>query len=119
MIIDGKAIAAAVRSQVAEDVAAFAAEHGRVPGLATILIGGDPASAVYVKNKQRACVEVGMQGFNHPRAATASHDEIEELIEVLNRDPRISGILLQLPVPDHLDGVQLTGLINPDKDVTG
>jgi len=118
-VIDGKAVAARVRAQVAEEVAAFSAEHGRVPGLATILVGDDPASAVYVGGKQKACAEVGMQGFNHPLPADTPQADVEALIEHLNADPEVSGILLQLPVPEPLDGVRLTGLIRADKDVDG
>jgi methylenetetrahydrofolate dehydrogenase (NADP+)/methenyltetrahydrofolate cyclohydrolase len=119
-IIDGKTIAGRVRIGVAKDVEAFAQEFdGAVPGLATILIGEDPASAVYVNGKQKACREVGMQGFNFPLPADTSREEVVELIERLNADPDVSGILCQLPVPDHLDGVELTGLISAEKDVDG
>ncbi|MCW2990644.1 MAG: folD [Solirubrobacterales bacterium] len=118
-VIDGKAVAARVRAEVAAEVAAFSSEHGRVPGLATILVGDDPASAVYVGGKQKACAEVGMQGFNHPLPADTPQADVEALIERLNADPDVSGILLQLPVPDQMDGVHLTGLIRPDKDVDG
>lgn len=118
-LIDGKAVAARVRAEVAEEVAAFRAEHGRVPGLATILVGDDPASTVYVGGKQKACTEVGMQGFSHPLPAQTPQAEVEALIVRLNADPEVSGILVQLPVPDHLDGVHLTGLIDPLKDVDG
>jgi methylenetetrahydrofolate dehydrogenase (NADP+) / methenyltetrahydrofolate cyclohydrolase len=119
-LIDGTAIAARVRAEVAQDVEAFAAQFdGAVPGLATILIGDDPASAVYVNGKQKACSEVGMQGFNHPLAADVPRAEVVELIERLNATPAVSGILCQLPVPAHLDGVELTGLIDPRKDVDG
>jgi methylenetetrahydrofolate dehydrogenase (NADP+)/methenyltetrahydrofolate cyclohydrolase len=119
-IIDGKQIAADVRAGVARDVEAFAAEFGgAVPGLATVLIGDDPASAVYVNGKQKACREVGMQGFNFPLPADASRHEVVALIERLNADYEVSGILCQLPVPDHLDGVELTGLIDASKDVDG
>ncbi|MGH2944452.1 MAG: bifunctional methylenetetrahydrofolate dehydrogenase/methenyltetrahydrofolate cyclohydrolase FolD [Solirubrobacteraceae bacterium] len=119
-VIDGKAIAARVRSDVARDVEAFAREFGGArPGLATVLVGDDPASAVYVNGKQRACQEVGMQGFNFPLPADTPREEIVELVERLNADPEVSGILLQLPLPDQLDGVELTGLIDPAKDVDG
>jgi methylenetetrahydrofolate dehydrogenase (NADP+) / methenyltetrahydrofolate cyclohydrolase len=118
-IIDGKAVAARLRAQVAEDVAAFAAEHGRPPGLATVLIGDDPASAVYVGGKQKASHEVGIQGFDHRLAGDTPRDEVVALLERLNADPAVSGILVQLPVPDHLDGVELTGLVDPAKDVDG
>jgi methylenetetrahydrofolate dehydrogenase (NADP+)/methenyltetrahydrofolate cyclohydrolase len=118
-IIDGKRVAALVRQEVADDVAAFAERYGRPPGLATILIGEDPASAVYVGGKQRACAEVGIQGFDHRLAADASREQVVTLIEQLNADPAVSGILCQLPVPGQLDGVELTNLIDSDKDVDG
>jgi methylenetetrahydrofolate dehydrogenase (NADP+)/methenyltetrahydrofolate cyclohydrolase len=118
-MIDGKAVAAEVRAQVTEEVAAFTAEHGRAPGLATILVGEDPASQVYVANKQKACAEVGMQGFNHPLPADTPQADVEALIAQLNADPAVSGILLQLPVPGHMDGVHLTNLVDPVKDVDG
>jgi len=119
-IIDGKAIAAAVRAEVATEVERFVERYGgERPGLATILIGDDPASAVYVNGKQKACREVGMEGFNFPLPADTSRDKAIALIERLNADPAISGILCQLPVPDHLDGVELTGLIDAAKDVDG
>ncbi len=118
-IIDGKAIAAEVRAQVAQDAAAFAAAHGRPPGLATILIGDDPASAVYVGGKQKASAEAGIRGFDHRLAADVPREQVTALIQQLNADPDVSGIICQLPVPDHLDGVELTGLVDPGKDVDG
>ncbi|MDQ3678898.1 MAG: bifunctional methylenetetrahydrofolate dehydrogenase/methenyltetrahydrofolate cyclohydrolase FolD [Actinomycetota bacterium] len=119
-IIDGKAIAAAVRTEVATEVGQFVAEHGgERPGLATILIGDDPASAVYVNAKQKACSEVGMEGFNFVLPADTSREKAIALIERLNGDPAVSAILCQLPVPDHLDGVELSGLIDAGKDVDG
>jgi methylenetetrahydrofolate dehydrogenase (NADP+) / methenyltetrahydrofolate cyclohydrolase len=118
-IIDGKALAARVREQVATDVEAFVAEHGRPPGLATILVGDDPASGVYVGAKQKACHEAGIQGFDHRLAADAPEDDVIALIERLNADEEVSGILCQLPVPAHMDGVKLTGLVDPGKDVDG
>src|SRR3954447_266642 len=118
-IIDGKAVAARVRAEVAEEVAAFTAEHGRAPGLATILVGDDPASAVYVGNKRKSSEEGGITSFHHPLPADAPQAEVEALIERLNADDAVSGILLQLPVPDHMDGVHLTGLIDAKKDVDG
>ncbi len=118
-VIDGKAIAARVRSEVALDVAAFTQEHGRAPGLATILVGEDAASAVYVGGKQKACAEVGIQGFDHRLSGDASRETVLALIDELNADPRVSGILCQLPVPDHLDGVQITNRIDSAKDVDG
>jgi methylenetetrahydrofolate dehydrogenase (NADP+)/methenyltetrahydrofolate cyclohydrolase len=118
-IIDGKAIAARVREEVARDVEAFVARTGRRPGLATILVGDDPASAIYVGGKQKASREVGIEPFDHRLPADASQDEVEALIERLNADDAVSGILCQLPVPAHMDGVHLTGLIDARKDVDG
>jgi methylenetetrahydrofolate dehydrogenase (NADP+)/methenyltetrahydrofolate cyclohydrolase len=118
-IIDGKAVAARVRAEVATGVQEFVAEHGRAPGLATILVGDDPASAVYVGGKQKASAEVGIQGFDHRLPADASQDEVIALIERLNADDDVSGILCQLPVPPHMDGVKLTSLVDPAKDVDG
>jgi methylenetetrahydrofolate dehydrogenase (NADP+) / methenyltetrahydrofolate cyclohydrolase len=117
--IDGKAIAAETRAQVAEDVEAFVARTGRTPGLATVLVGDDPASAVYVANKQKACVEAGINGFSHTPPADISRAALIAVVEQLNADTAVSGILVQLPLPDHLDGVEITGLVDPDKDVDG
>ncbi|HUR85741.1 MAG TPA: bifunctional methylenetetrahydrofolate dehydrogenase/methenyltetrahydrofolate cyclohydrolase FolD [Solirubrobacteraceae bacterium] len=119
-IIDGKQIAGRVRIGVARDVEAFTQEFGGArPGLATILVGDDPGSAIYVAGKQKACKEVGMQGFNVALPAATPRGELVELIERLNVDPEVSGILLQLPLPGHLDGVELTGMIDPRRDVDG
>ncbi len=119
MIIDGRAIAQRLRDRVKADVEAFVAEQGRPPGLATLLIGDDPASAVYVASKRKASKEVGIESFHHPLSAEVSRDEVLELIDALNADESVSGILCQLPVPAHLDGAELTGRIDPDKDVDG
>jgi methylenetetrahydrofolate dehydrogenase (NADP+) / methenyltetrahydrofolate cyclohydrolase len=118
-VIDGKAVAARVRADVGEGVAQFTTEQGRPPGLATVLVGDDPGSAIYVANKQKATAEVGMRGFDHRLAADATRAQVVDLIQQLNADPDVSGILCQLPVPDHLDGVELTSLIEPGKDVDG
>jgi methylenetetrahydrofolate dehydrogenase (NADP+) / methenyltetrahydrofolate cyclohydrolase len=118
-IIDGKAIAARVRADVAGEVEPFTREHGRAPGLATVLVGADPASAVYVGGKQRACVEVGMVPFDRRLPAESSSDEVAQELERLNADRAVDGVLLQLPLPDHLDGPSLSGMILPDKDVDG
>ena len=119
-IIDGRAIAARVRADVAREVEAFAEQFGGArPALATVLVGDDPASAVYVSGKQKACREVGMEGYNFPLPADAPREDVVALLERLNADPDVSGILLQLPVPRHLDGVELTGLVDPRKDVDG
>ncbi len=118
-LIDGKASAAALRAQLTTEVAAFAAAHGRPPGLATVLIGEDAGSQVYVAGKQRACAEVGIRGFDHRLAADAPHGEVAALLDALDADPAVSGILCQLPVPGHLDGIELTNRISADKDVDG
>ncbi|HEV3127856.1 MAG TPA: bifunctional methylenetetrahydrofolate dehydrogenase/methenyltetrahydrofolate cyclohydrolase FolD [Solirubrobacteraceae bacterium] len=118
-IIDGKAVAADIRAQVAEEVSQLREQTGRVPGLATILVGDDPASAVYVSGKRKASAEVGIADFHRQLSAQASQDEVAAAIEEGNRDPEVSGILLQLPVPEGLDGPALTALISPDKDVDG
>ncbi len=119
-IIDGKQIAGRVRITVAREVEAYVERFGgERPGLATILVGDDAGSAVYVAGKQKACREVGMTGSNYPLAADSSREELVELIERLNGDDAVNGILLQLPLPEHLDGVELTGMIDADKDVDG
>jgi methylenetetrahydrofolate dehydrogenase (NADP+)/methenyltetrahydrofolate cyclohydrolase len=118
-IIDGKAVAQKVRDQVREEVSARVARRGGAPGLATILVGDDPASAVYIANKRRACAEAGIQDFHRHLPASTTQDEVAELITQLNADPQVSGILLQLPVPRGLDGQALTALIAPEKDVDG
>ncbi len=119
MIIDGRSIAQRLRDRVKGEVEAFAAERGRPPGLATVLIGEDPASAVYVASKRKACKEVGIESFHRHLSADVSREEALELIDSLNADEAVSGILCQLPVPEHLDGAELTGRIDPDKDVDG
>jgi methylenetetrahydrofolate dehydrogenase (NADP+)/methenyltetrahydrofolate cyclohydrolase len=118
-LIDGKAIAAAVRAEVARDVAEWTAAGHPAPGLATVLVGEDPASAIYVGGKQKASAEVGITGFDHRLAHDAEHAEVEALLRELNADPRVSGILLQLPTPPQVDGGALTELIAPEKDVDG
>jgi methylenetetrahydrofolate dehydrogenase (NADP+)/methenyltetrahydrofolate cyclohydrolase len=118
-IIDGKAIAAEVRADVAVQVAEFREQTGRVPGLATVLVGDDPASAVYVGGKQRACAEVGMTPFDRRLAADATYGQVAAELQSLKADDAVSGILLQLPVPEHLDGPSLTNMVPPEKDVDG
>jgi methylenetetrahydrofolate dehydrogenase (NADP+)/methenyltetrahydrofolate cyclohydrolase len=118
-IIDGKAIAARVRGEVAREVEAFVAQHGRPPGLATVLVGGDPASAVYVGAKQRACAEVGMTPFDVRLPEDASFAQVADTLAGLNANEVVSGVLLQLPVPDHLDGPTLTAMVDPAKDIDG
>ena len=118
-IIDGKAIAAGVRAQVAEDVRAFVELTGHTPGLATVLVGEDPGSAVYVGGKQRACAEVGMTPFDKRLPADASFEQVAELLEDSTGTTPSAGCCCSCRVPAHLDGPTLTGLIDPDKDVDG
>ena len=117
-IIDGKAVAAAVRERVAGEVEELRA-RGVVPGLATVLVGDDPASAVYVRMKREDCAQVGIESFHHEPGGDVSQDELVELLETLNADERVHGILLQLPLPDHLDQDLLIPLIDRSKDVDG
>jgi methylenetetrahydrofolate dehydrogenase (NADP+)/methenyltetrahydrofolate cyclohydrolase len=118
-IIDGKAIAARVRAEVAREVQEFTKQTGRPPGLATVLVGEDPASAVYVGGKQRACAEVGMKAFDVRLPADSSFERVAEELAALKANNEVSGILLQLPVPKELDGPTLTNSIPPEKDVDG
>ena len=118
-IIDGRAIAARVRGEVAERTRGVVERHGRRPGLATVLVGGDAASVVYVEAKQRACREVGIEPFDRRLAAESSFEAVAEELERLNGDPAVNGILLQLPLPDQLDPSALTAMIVPEKDVDG
>jgi methylenetetrahydrofolate dehydrogenase (NADP+) / methenyltetrahydrofolate cyclohydrolase len=118
-IIDGKAISQRVRAEVGHEVAELTERTGVRPGLATILVGDDPASAIYIANKRKACAEAGIVDLHQHLPASAGQAEVAQLIEQCNADPAVSGILLQLPVPDGLDGNALTALISPDKDVDG
>ncbi|MBB4640444.1 bifunctional methylenetetrahydrofolate dehydrogenase/methenyltetrahydrofolate cyclohydrolase FolD [Rhizorhapis suberifaciens] len=118
-IIDGKAFAARLREQVAGGVKAFAAQSGRKPGLAVVLVGEDPASSVYVRSKGKATLAAGMESFEFKRPATISQDELLELVEELNGDDRIDGILVQLPLPKHIDDKAVIAAIDPAKDVDG
>jgi methylenetetrahydrofolate dehydrogenase (NADP+)/methenyltetrahydrofolate cyclohydrolase len=118
-VIDGKAVAAAVRQQVATGVAAFAAERGRTPLLTTVIVGDDPASEVYVRNKHRACEEAGMRSAHHGLAAETSEGELLALVGALGDDDDVDGILVQLPVPDHIDPDRVVAAIDPAKDVDG
>ena len=118
-LIDGKGFAAGLRVQLTDHVIDFVDKTGRKPGLAVVLVGEDPASAVYVRNKGKSTVEIGMESFEFRRPATISQDELLELIEELNGDPRIDGILVQLPLPKHLDEQAVIAAIDPAKDVDG
>jgi methylenetetrahydrofolate dehydrogenase (NADP+) / methenyltetrahydrofolate cyclohydrolase len=118
-IIDGKEVAARVRGEVAKEVAELRERTGRAPGLATILVGDDPASEVYVRGKRKASAEVGITDHHQHLPADASQQEVAAVLDECNRNPEVSGILLQLPVPSGLDGKSLTAMISPDKDVDG
>jgi methylenetetrahydrofolate dehydrogenase (NADP+)/methenyltetrahydrofolate cyclohydrolase len=118
-IIDGKAFAEGLRAEVAAGVAEFMASQGRVPGLAVVLVGEDPASSVYVRNKGRMTQAVGMESLEFHRPATISQAELLELVEELNGDPIVDGILVQLPLPDHIDDKAVIAAIDPAKDVDG
>jgi methylenetetrahydrofolate dehydrogenase (NADP+)/methenyltetrahydrofolate cyclohydrolase len=118
-VIDGRAVAQRVRDEVAGEVARFVEATGARPGLATVMVGDDPASAVYVAGKQRACAEVGIAAFDHRLDAAASSEVVGALLRELNDDPAVSGILLQLPLPPQLDAGALTPIIASDKDVDG
>jgi methylenetetrahydrofolate dehydrogenase (NADP+)/methenyltetrahydrofolate cyclohydrolase len=117
--IDGKAAAQAIRARVAALVPAFERQAGRAPGLATVLVGEDPASAVYVRSKNRATAEAGMVGFAHNLPDTISEDELLQLVIELNADERVDGILVQLPLPPHIDATRIIETIDPSKDVDG
>jgi methylenetetrahydrofolate dehydrogenase (NADP+) / methenyltetrahydrofolate cyclohydrolase len=118
-LIDGKAVAQQVRSELRGQIERWIAAGGPRPGLATVLVGDDPGSAVYVANKQRASAEVGIEGFAYDLPADSTQEEVESLLRKLNDDAQVSGILLQLPTPDQIDGSFLTTLIDPFKDVDG
>jgi methylenetetrahydrofolate dehydrogenase (NADP+) / methenyltetrahydrofolate cyclohydrolase len=118
-VIDGRAVAAETRERVAREVAELVESGGPQPGLATILVGDDPASQVYVRNKHEKSREAGMQSFNHTLPSDATQDEVADLILQLGDDDSVHGILLQLPVPDQLDSDALIALIDPAKDVDG
>ena len=118
-VLDGKSIATDIRVHVKARVDAIRASGGREPGLAVVLVGENPASQVYVRNKRKACAEVGFYSQLHEIPAAASQAELETLINRLNADPAIDGILVQLPLPDHMDAEAITERILPTKDVDG
>jgi methylenetetrahydrofolate dehydrogenase (NADP+)/methenyltetrahydrofolate cyclohydrolase len=117
--IDGKAAGQALRDRVAALVSEFVAQTGRAPGLATVLVGDDPASAVYVRSKMRATAEAGMVSFAHDLPESTTQDELVGLIDVLNAGPAVDGILVQLPLPPQIDERVIIARISPDKDVDG
>ena len=118
-VIDGKVFAAQVRGLVAAHVARLKEENGIVPGLAVVLVGEDPASQVYVRNKHASTIEVGMNSYEHRLAIDTSEADLLALIDRLNNDPAVNGILVQLPLPGHLDSDMVINAINPAKDVDG
>jgi methylenetetrahydrofolate dehydrogenase (NADP+)/methenyltetrahydrofolate cyclohydrolase len=119
-VIDGKAVAAEVRERVAAEVREFAdVNQGRVPGLATVLVGDDPASHVYVGNKRKSTEEVGMRSIHHGLEAATPERELLELVHALNEDDEVDGILVQIPLPGHIDQDKLIAGIDPTKDVDG
>lgn len=118
-IIDGKAVAAEVRAGVAKKVAVIKAQHGRVPGLAVVLVGEDPASKVYVRNKGAQTAETGMNSIEHKLPAETSQDVLLALVDSLNKDPQVNGILVQLPLPKHINSELVLNSIDPAKDVDG
>jgi len=117
--IDGKAFAQSLRERVGEAVSSLQRDHGLTPGLAVVLVGEDPASQVYVRNKGKQTLEAGMKSFEHKLPDTTSETELLGLIDQLNADPDVHGILVQLPLPDQIDSHAVINAINPDKDVDG
>jgi methylenetetrahydrofolate dehydrogenase (NADP+)/methenyltetrahydrofolate cyclohydrolase len=118
-IIDGRAVAARVQAEVADAVQRITRDGGRAPGLTTILVGDDPASAIYVANKRKACAEAGIADLHRHLPTESTQEQIAAVIDERNEDPAVSGILLQLPLPDPLDAGPLTARISPEKDVDG
>ena len=118
-IIDGRAFAANLRESLARKVDVLKKEHGLVPGLAVVLVGEDPASQVYVRNKGKQTVEAGYQSFEYKLDAVTSEADLLALVEKLNKDDAVHGILVQLPLPDHMDSQKVLDSINPAKDVDG
>jgi methylenetetrahydrofolate dehydrogenase (NADP+)/methenyltetrahydrofolate cyclohydrolase len=118
-LLDGKALGIKIRAEVAAEIKARTAQGYPPPGLAVILIGDDPASSIYVRNKRLACEEVGIQSFYHPLPSNVTENQLIDLIQQLNHDQKIHGILLQLPLPQHIDSDKLLELIDPKKDIDG
>ncbi len=118
-IIDGRAVAARIQEEIARDVERMKADHDIVPGLATVLVGENPASHSYVRMKRKACEKVGIASFPNELPADASQEEVEQLVQRLNDDPEVHGILVQLPLPKHLDEERILGLVSLNKDVDG
>jgi methylenetetrahydrofolate dehydrogenase (NADP+)/methenyltetrahydrofolate cyclohydrolase len=118
-LIDGKAYAAGLRARVADVASTFATKHGRAPGLAVVLVGDHPPSAAYVRSKAKATVEAGMESFEHKLPADVSQGQLMGLVDELNADPAVDGILVQLPLPKHIDELSVLLRVDPNKDVDG
>ncbi|PHS24290.1 MAG: bifunctional methylenetetrahydrofolate dehydrogenase/methenyltetrahydrofolate cyclohydrolase, partial [Robiginitomaculum sp.] len=118
-LIDGKAVAATLRGRLGTLVSALKTAHGRAPALAVVLVGDDPASQVYVRNKARQTQEIGMRSIEHRLEAQTSQKTLVDLVQSLNADPAVDGILVQLPLPAHLDEAAIIEQIDPAKDVDG
>lgn len=118
-LIDGKALAQQIQAELTQQVQDLQAQKGRPPGLAVLMVGDNPASAAYVRNKEKACTSIGIVSFGEHLPATATQTDLEQMIDALNQDDRVDGILIQLPLPDHLDAVALLNRIHPDKDADG
>lgn len=118
-LLDGKALAATLRTEVSAEITQRSQQGFQQPGLAVILVGDNPASHIYVRNKRQACEEVGIKSFYHPLPANTGEKDLIELIQQLNQDQLVNGILLQLPLPEHIDSEKLLELIDPNKDVDG
>ena len=118
-ILDGKTLAQKIQLELKQQIEVSQAKYGRPPGLAVLMVGDNPASAVYVRNKEKACNKIGINSYGRHFPATATQTEIEQVIAQLNQDEKVDGILVQLPLPDHLDSVALLNQIAPHKDVDG
>jgi methylenetetrahydrofolate dehydrogenase (NADP+) / methenyltetrahydrofolate cyclohydrolase len=118
-LLDGKALSAKIYSSMAEDIQQLTAKNGRAPGLAVLMVGDNPASAAYVGNKEKACAKVGMVSFGKHFPTETTQETLVQMIHELNQDDRVDGILVQLPLPEHLDGVGLLLAIDPSKDADG
>jgi 5,10-methylene-tetrahydrofolate dehydrogenase/methenyl tetrahydrofolate cyclohydrolase len=118
-IIDGKAIAATIRGEIKAEVEAMQAKYGQAPGLATVLVGERKDSQTYVRMKKKACAEVGITSFGHDLPADVSQEELLKVVRELNANPEVNGILVQLPLPDHIDDEEILGAISLEKDVDG
>ncbi|PZV15999.1 MAG: bifunctional methylenetetrahydrofolate dehydrogenase/methenyltetrahydrofolate cyclohydrolase FolD [Pseudanabaena sp.] len=119
VIIDGKALAKKMQKAIAEEVAKLQTKYGRPPGLAVLMVGDNPASAAYVRNKETACHKAGIASFGKHFSASVTQNDLEQVIDELNADDRVDGILIQLPLPENLDAISLLNRLDPDKDADG